>query len=109
MAAVDGVRASGGQSSDPAVAHALQVITAVNKDNYHAFFNLYPVTPNNGVYLMDFFLHDMRKRRYQRLLTAYAPTLPLEMMLVRIVPSYCWRVCYFLSCNAVSDVRLRLE
>ena len=82
MAEVDSGRPSAGRSHDLAVAHALRVVSAMNRQDHHAFIQMYPATPNDGVYLMDYFLHELRQSRYERLIRAYLPSVPVDYVIV---------------------------
>lgn len=48
------------QKSDPVIAHALNVRSALATSNYHRFFRLYNEAPNMGGYLMDQFVERER-------------------------------------------------
>lgn len=52
--------------TEPAVAHSLQIRSALATGNYHAFFRLYNDAPNMNGYIMD---HFIERERADALLT----------------------------------------
>jgi hypothetical protein len=58
--------------------HALEVVKAVVHNDYRAFFKLYESAPHMSAYLMDFLVKRMRERAYERIITAYRPTICVE-------------------------------
>ncbi|KAJ2706151.1 hypothetical protein H4R19_005040 [Coemansia spiralis] len=63
------------EKQDPAVAHALQVRSAVATGNYHRFFALYLVAPNMGGYLIDKFADRERCLALRKMCKAFRPRL----------------------------------
>ncbi|KAJ2763766.1 hypothetical protein IWQ57_005450 [Coemansia nantahalensis] len=63
------------EKQDPAVAHALQVRSAMATGNYHRLFALYLVTPNMGGYLIDKFADRERCLALRKMCKAFRPRL----------------------------------
>jgi hypothetical protein len=58
--------------------HALQVVTALNDNDYRGFFRLYECAPHMSAYLMDFLVKRVRELAYERIIAAYRPTVSVE-------------------------------
>jgi hypothetical protein len=58
--------------------HALQVVTALNDNDYRGFFRLYESAPHMSAYLMDFLVKRVRDLAYERIIAAYRPTVSVE-------------------------------
>jgi hypothetical protein len=58
--------------------HALQVVTAVNANDYRNFFRLYDSAPYMSAYLMDFLVKRVRDSAFERIIAAYRPTVSVE-------------------------------
>lgn len=58
--------------------HALQVVKAVEANDYRTFFRLYENAPNMSAYLMDFLVKRVRDSAYERIVSAYRPTVSIE-------------------------------
>lgn len=58
--------------------HALKVVKAVIHNDYRAFFKLYESAPHMSAYLMDFLVKRMRDKAYERIISAYRPTISVE-------------------------------
>lgn len=58
---------------DPAVAHALQVRSALALGDYHRFFKLYLEVPNMGAYMIDNFVVRERLSALASICKAYVP------------------------------------
>ncbi|KAL0953484.1 hypothetical protein HGRIS_004714 [Hohenbuehelia grisea] len=59
------------QKADQAVEHALAVLRALSKGNYHSLFLLYLNAPNMGAYIMDHFIPRERVRALMVMSKAY--------------------------------------
>lgn len=68
------------QRADPAVAHALQVRSALALGSYAQLFKLYRAAPNMSVYLMDLFVPRERLQAIATLLKAYRPSLRVSFL-----------------------------
>ena len=64
-----------------AVAHAIDVMVAMQSEQYHRFFLLYDTAPNMGGYIMDLFMGMMRHVALKQMCRAYRPDLPLPFVL----------------------------
>lgn len=64
---------------DHAVAHALAVREAVAVSNFYRVFQLYESAPNQGVFLMNKFIGDIRQKYLHIVLKAYVTTSFLQL------------------------------
>lgn len=60
--------------------HALAVVHAVEQHNYRSFFALYNSAPHMSVYLMDFMLKRVRVNAYERIISAFRPSISLRQV-----------------------------
>ena len=58
--------------------HAFKVVQSVVHDDYQGFFRLYETAPHMSAYLMDFLVRRVRDGAYERIVSAYRPTLSVE-------------------------------
>ena len=58
--------------------HALHVVKAVEANDYRTFFRLYENAPHMSAYLMDFLVKRVRDSAYERIISAYRPTVSIE-------------------------------
>jgi SAC3/GANP family len=58
--------------------HALQVVKAVIHNDYQTFFRLYESAPHLSAYLMDFLVRRVRMAAFERIISAYRPTISVE-------------------------------
>jgi hypothetical protein len=63
------------------VQHALSIHQALHNDNYHRFFQLYPHTPNIGIYILDMMVDSVRVKALQRMNRAYKPNIEVLFVL----------------------------
>ncbi|RYH11445.1 hypothetical protein EON65_38825 [archaeon] len=70
--------------SDPAVCHALKVHEAMLTENLHAFFKLYPHTPNMGLCILDMMVDSVRIKALQRMNRGYKVSLEVSFVLDEI-------------------------
>ncbi len=64
--------------------HALQIRQAIQLDNYHKFFQLYPLTPNLGSYILDSMLAGVRLKALQRMHKTYKLNVAVAFILQEI-------------------------
>lgn len=70
------------QRSEPGIAHALNVRSAVADFDYHAFFHLLKNCPKSGlVRMMGFLVPTVRHWSLHRICKAYRPSVPVEFVL----------------------------
>mmetsp|Transcript_15305 Transcript_15305/g.16976 ORF Transcript_15305/g.16976 Transcript_15305/m.16976 type:complete len:405 (-) Transcript_15305:227-1441(-) len=62
----------------PSCEHAMSVIKSIINHDYRSFFKLYDSAPHLSPYLMDFFIHRVRKDAYDRIVSSYRPTMDLN-------------------------------
>lgn len=58
--------------------HSVLVTKAVIQNDYHAFFRLYESAMNLSAYLMDYLVQRVRAGAYDRIISAYRPTISVE-------------------------------
>ena len=57
----------------PALGHAWKVATAILRDDYLSFFELYESAPHMSAYLMDYLVRRVRTVAYSRMIASYRP------------------------------------
>jgi len=80
-------RRNGIENGTSSALHAMQVVKAVEDNNYRAFFRLYESGPHLSPYLMDFLVQRVRDRAFISIVSAYRPTISIE----HIRDSLCFR------------------
>ena len=65
-------------------AHASRVVIALESANYVEFFRLYDASPKMSAYLLDFLVHRVRDQAYDRMVTAYRPSLSISFLQGRL-------------------------
>lgn len=65
---------------DPAIVHALQVVSAVTQSNYYRLFKLYLDAPNMGGYVMDSFIIRERLTALSIICRSYRPDVALDFI-----------------------------
>jgi len=58
--------------------HAVQVVKAIDDNDYRTFFRLYESAPHMSAYLMDFLVKRVRDRAYERIVASYRPSVSVE-------------------------------
>ncbi|CAN0529054.1 unnamed protein product, partial [Scytosiphon promiscuus] len=64
---------------------SLRVRQARSLTDYHLFFSLYENTPNLGQHIMQKLLQTMRVEALRRIIKAYRPTIPLQVVLRELI------------------------
>ena len=64
--------------NESSAVHALQVVTAVEDCDFRTFFRLYDSAPHLSAYLMDYLVKRVRENAYERIISAYRPTVSVE-------------------------------
>ena len=59
--------------------HSILVARSVIQCDYHSFFILYDNAPNISAYLMNFLVQRMQSSAYQRIVSAFRPTVSAEL------------------------------
>ena len=70
--------------SDDCVLNALEIRKAVQQDNFHIFFRLYPSVPHLGKYILDLNLNQWRLQYLQRIVKAYKPQVEATFVLTEL-------------------------
>jgi len=67
------------------VSHAMEVVKAAEKGNYHQFFSLYLDSPNMSDFILDLMLDNMRKRALKTITTVYKDPVPISKICTELL------------------------